>query len=72
MSPTFFQQTRKAFAGAGVAFVGSIAASVQPILADGKIEAPEVAIAVAVAVAAAAAAFGAVFGVTNDKGNLSA
>jgi hypothetical protein len=70
-NPTFFQQTKKAFTAAGVAFVGSVAASIQPILQDGKIEGTEVAVALAVAVGVAAAAFGATFGVTNAKGNLS-
>jgi hypothetical protein len=70
-APTFFQQTRKAFTAAGVAFLGSIAAAVQPILQDGKVETPEVVIALSVAVGVAAAAFGATFGVTNAKGNLS-
>lgn len=71
-TPTFFQQTRKAFAAAAVAFVATLAGAVPGILSDGKVETPEVALAVASAVALAAAAFGATFGVTNAKGDLSA
>lgn len=71
-SPTFFQQTRKAFVAFGVAFIGSAASAIPGVFADGKVDLSEVAIVLAAAVAFGAAAFGATFGVTNAKGSLSA